>query len=401
MKFPLYPGFNPLRAVSGLLLAGCLLAFTACQRPEEFTPQGTELVAAPASQAVYASNTGGYANTVGAGTLAPVTVTNLSELQAAFRNGKRHIVVSGHISGGAVPLTFTFASTAWNNTTIEGAPGGRAVLNNIQLKFSGERLPAGTNIMNLIIRNISFYGSIPALQALPPSETDNSVPGAHAGIGYLGVSFRRCSNVWFDHCSIFNTSDNLWCATLLSDYITVSYCHFYFTRDWVEMSPNPMWNYTTSYRPLADMRLCAVLGAAASDSYTYGGRKLHITLHHNRFGPLLRGRPLCRGYVHFYNNYFDNGMPGGNQLNAIQVGSGGKVYSEGNYFYQTVRTNLIGLDDATYPAYTFAERDNVYNTSSRGVMGAAWPSYSPVPYSYELQAASTIPDVVQSAAGPR
>lgn len=342
---------------------------------------------------------GGYSTATGS-TAAAVTVTTLAQLQSAISNGSHHIIVSGNIYGGAVPLTFTFSTTGWNNTTIEGASGGGAVLQNIQLKFDGELLSTGTNITNIVVKNITFYGNIPSLQALPSSETDISVSGNHSGVNYLGVSFRRCTNVTLDHCTIYNTSDDLWCATLVSDNVTISYCHFYFTTTWLNMNPNPNWNWVGTYQPLADERLCAVIGKDYTDSYTYGTQKLHITMHDNWFGPLLKGRPLCRGYVHFYNNYFDNSTSGSGQYNAIQIGSGSKVYSESNYFYLTNQTNQIGLDDNTHTAYTFCERNNTYNTSSIGVSGAAWPGTSPVPYSYTAGAASTVPSSVQNNAGP-
>jgi len=376
------------------------LLFSACQK-QSTTPAAVKNP--PPSLAAEAKvadiGTDGYSTATGS-TASAVTVTTLSQLQTAFNNGSHHIIISGNIYGGAVPLTFTFSTTGWNNTTIEGASGGQAVLQNIQLKFDGELLATGTNIQNIVVKNITFYGNIPSLQALPSSETDISVSGNHSGVNYLGVSFRRCTNVSMDHCTIYNTSDDLWCATLASDDLTISYCHFYFTSSWLNMSPNPSWNWIGTYQPLADERLAAVLGQNYSDSYTYGTQKLHITIHDNWFGSLMKGRPLCRGYVHFFNNYFDNGTACSGQYNAIQIGSGCKVYSESNYFYQTVNTNQLGFDDGTHTAYTFCERNNDYNTTSVGVSGAAWPGSSPVPYSYTVVAASTVPSSVQTNAGP-
>jgi pectate lyase len=381
------------------LLSAAVLLFSACNKQAVTVTQPN--FASKAINTSFSSTvSGGYSTATGAGSLAAVTVTTLAQLQTAFNNGSRHIIISGNIYGGSVPLTFTFSTTAWNNTTIEGASGGGAVLQNIQLKFDGELLATGTNIENILVKNITFYGNIPALQALPASETDISVSGNHSGVNYMGVSFRRCTNVWLDHCTIYNTSDDLWCATLASDNLTISNNHFYFTTTWLNMSPNPSWNWVGSYQPLADERICAVIGANYTDSYTYGTQKLHITLHDNWFGPLMKGRPLCRGYEHFYNNYFDNSTTGSGQYNAIQIGSGSKVYSESNYFYQTYQTNQLGFDDSSHTAYTFCEQNNQYNTSSQGVVGAAWPGTSPVPYTYSVLSTSNIPNSVQTNAGP-
>lgn len=118
-------------------------------------------------------------------------MTTLAELQAAVNAKNHHIIIRGKIYGGPKLTTLNFSSTAWNNITIEGAAGGGAALQNIQLKFSGENLPAGTNIQNVVIRNISFSGNVGDLQALPDQVegTSNNI-----GINYVGVSLRRISN---------------------------------------------------------------------------------------------------------------------------------------------------------------------------------------------------------------
>ena len=71
--------------------------------------------------------TGGFSTATGSGAPA-TTVTTLAQLRAAVAASRHHIVVDGAIYGGPVPVTILFGSTAWNDTTIEGAPGGKAVL---------------------------------------------------------------------------------------------------------------------------------------------------------------------------------------------------------------------------------------------------------------------------------
>lgn len=352
-----------------------------------------------------AASTGGYATATGSSDTA-VTVTTLAELQSAFNNGKHHIIIKGNIYGGSSLTTLTFASTSWNNVTIEGASGGGAVLQNIQLKFSGELLPAGTNIENIVIKNITFYGNITDLQNL----SGTAIQPGGTGTNYLGLSFRRTSNVWVDHCTIYNTSDDLMSISKASDNVTVSYSHFYFTSSWMNMNPNPLWNWVGTNQDLASERLAMVIGANASDSYTYGGGKLHVTMHHNWFGPYMKGRPLMRGFVHLYNNYFDNSTtPSGTnsqgssqqQYNANQIGSGSVIYSEGNYFYKTNQSNQIGLDSSG-DAYSFYERNNTYNaTTGTSAAGASYPGSLPFPYSYTPDSAANVPNIVQTNAGPK
>lgn len=145
-------------------------------------------------------------------------------------------------------------------------------------------------------------------------------------------------------------------------------------------------------------------------SYAYGGNKLHVTMHHNWFGPYMKGRPLMRGFVHLYNNYFDNSTaPSGTnaagysqqQYNANQIGSGSVIYSESNYFYKTNQSNQIGLDSSG-DSYSFFERNNYYNsTTGTSSTGASYPSSLPFGYSYSAESVSSVPNDVQANAGPK
>lgn len=351
-----------------------------------------------------AVNTGGYSTATGS-TSSAVTVTNLEELENAFAQKKHHIIISGTINGGSSLKTFTFADTGWNNTTIEGKAGTNPTLENIQLKFSGELLPEGTNINNVVIKNINFRGKISDLQKLSGKEI---LPGG-SGTNYLGISLRRTTNAWIDHCTIFDTSDDLMSIALKSDYVTVSYCHFYFTNDWINMNPNPIWNWVGANQDLASERLAMVIGANKNDSYEYGGNKLHVTMHHNWFGPNIKGRPLMRGYVHLYNNYFDNSTtPDGTnsrgssqkQYNANQIGSGSVIYSESNYFYKTNQSNQVGLDSSS-DKYSFYEKNNYYNaTTGNSVSGTYFGSKS-FGYSYSPDSVYNVPNIVQANAGAK
>jgi pectate lyase len=360
------------------------------------------------SKAKANSTTGGYSSATGSSDTA-VTVTTLAQLQNAFNAGNHHIIISGNIYGGSSLTTLTFASTSWNNTTIEGAAGTTPVLQNIQLKFDGELLPTGTNIQNIVVKNITFYGNITDLQNMTSSGP---------GINYEGISFRRVTNAWVDHCTIYNTSDDLFSIALQSDLLTVSYCHFYFTSTWLNMNPDPIWTWPSGTSgDLATERLAAVFGVNLSDSNNTTGA-LHITLHHNWFVPNMKGRPLVRGFVHAYNNYFDNSTtPSGNnaagysqtQWNAFQIGSGGTIYSESNYYYKTNNSVMIGLDNTGDP-YNYVANPNGPDTfdqtthtnqsydapSSTLTWSTPWSSY----YTVTPEAASLVPNDVQAHAGP-
>ncbi|WPC76382.1 hypothetical protein [Vibrio porteresiae] len=356
-----------------------------------------------------AADTGGFATTTGGDSATATTVTTLAELEAAITAGSHHIIIDGTIYGGSTLTTLTFATTDWNNTTIEGASGGKAVLENIQLKFDGEMLTTGTNIENIKIANITFRGNISDLQALPTQVygTSNDV-----GINYEGVSLRRITNAYITHCTFYDASDDLMSVTLSSDDVTISYNHFYFTDDWVSMSPDPVWNWVGYNTDLAGERLAMVIGANYSDSYVATGY-LHVTLHHNWFGPNLRGRPLYRGWVHQYSNYFDNSTaPSGyntaedgnsytkQQYEALQVNSGSVVYSESNYFYRTNYTNKVSTDSSGYD-YRFYEQNNVYSQTTGTSSSGDDYSSDLSDYSYTVTSASNVPSVVKASAGPQ
>jgi len=363
-----------------------------------------------AGLAAQAAETGGFATTMGGDDKKAVVVSTLSELKDAVDSGKHHIVVRGHIYGGPQLTTLNFNSTDWNNTTIEGEAGGKAALENIQLKFNAEKLPAGTYIENIKVANLTFFGRITDLQAMPQQVFGTD---AKDGINYLGVSLRRINNVLITHCAIYDTSDDLMSATQASDNITLAYNHFYFTDEWVKMEPDPVWNWVGKFQNLSNERLTMVIGMNPKDSFEVTG-KLHATLHHNWFGPNLRGRPLLRGWVHAYSNYFDNSTtPKGKrpaadgnvyansqQYNALQIGSGGTIYSESNSFFKTNVSHQIGLDKPT-DNYQFFERDNVYaQTTGASAEGKPFTAID-VKYAYKATPAAEVPEAVKASAGPQ
>lgn len=353
---------------------------------------------------IYAdTNSGGFSNATGSAE--PVTVVrNINDLENAFNQHKHHIVISGSIYGGSKPKTFTFQDTSWNNTTIEGQNGSNPSLINIQLKFDGEMLPANQSISNIVVKNISFKGNIPDLQKL--SGTD-IIPGG-TGTNYEGVSLRRINNATITHNNFYDMSDDLFSISLSSDNITVSNNHFWFTTQWLNMNPNPNWNWIGDWHDLATERLTMVIGANGGDSYDKT-QKLHVTLHDNWFGPNLKGRPLLRGYVHAYNNYFDNSSaPNGNnssgfsqqQYNALQIGSGSKILSENNNFFKTNNSHLIGLDNKE-DGYRFLDLNNIYTgvTGSNAKSNANRNEFV-FPYNYKLIDNNKLNKIIPNTAGP-
>ena len=265
-------------------------------------------------------------------------------------------------------------------------------------------LPANQSISNIVVKNISFKGNIPDLQKL--SGTD-FIPGG-TGTNYEGVSLRRINNATITHNNFYDMSDDLFSISLSSDNITVSNNHFWFTTQWLNMNPNPNWNWIGDWHDLATERLTMVIGANGGDSYDKT-QKLHVTLHDNWFGPNLKGRPLLRGYVHAYNNYFDNSSaPNGNnssgfsqqQYNALQIGSGSKILSENNNFFKTNNSHLIGLDNKA-DGYRFLDLNNIYTgvTGSNAKSNANRNEFV-FPYNYKLIDNNKLNKIIPNTAGP-
>ena len=98
-----------------------------------------------------------------------------------------------------------------------------------------------------------------------------------------------------------------------SNYITVSYCKFYYTN-----SKNPH-------------RFYGLIGSGAANHPEDFGT-LKVTYHYCWFGDLVYERMprLVYGQVHIYNNYYSCK---GN-LYSIGVGSYGSALIESNYFQQ-------------------------------------------------------------------
>ncbi len=97
-------------------------------------------------------------------------------------------------------------------------------------------------------------------------------------------------NVWVDHCTFYNCTDGSVDVTKGADYVTVSWCKFYY-------APVPPGTVTHQFVNLI----------ASSDTDNPGGAQYHVTFHHNWYSDYCRERmPSVRfGRVHVFNNYYD------------------------------------------------------------------------------------------------
>lgn len=192
----------------------------------------------------YATQNGG---TTGGGNATPITVSTVSEFKAAVGDTTpRVIVVNGRLNVGNVQIR--------SNKTIVGADTSAGL-------YGGTIRVEGSNY---IFQNLTFG---------PASGDVLEISGA--------------TNVFIHKCEFYDSTDELCSIVRQADYITVSWCKFYFSDP--------------------DSHSYAHLIGNGDDVIADRG-KLHVTLHHNWYAEGVRGRmPRVRfGHVHIYNNYYNS-----------------------------------------------------------------------------------------------
>lgn len=135
--------------------------------------------------------------------------------------------------------------------------------------------------------------------------------------------------------------------------------------------------------------------------------KLRVTYHHNWWAQNVDQRMprVMYGEGHIYNNFYNS--PG----NSVCVGFGsyGSVLLQNNYFKDVKNPHQFMYDVYAYAEASGNTYDNVSGAKdtgkkgSRDAAGNEGATANPVkpPYSFSLDAASAVPDLVKRCAGPR
>ncbi|KAK6514721.1 hypothetical protein TWF281_004917 [Arthrobotrys megalospora] len=295
----------------------------------------------------FASAAGG---TTGGGNASPITVADADALRAAAKaSGARVILVKGTITvNGAVSVA--------SDKTIRGLDDKATIIGGFDMN----------GVSNIIIKNLNIQ-----------------VKGA-----VDGIASRKSHHIWYDHLNIWDASDGLLDITQESDYQTVSWCKFWYSSS------------------SADHRLASLVGSGGGDHPEDEG-KLHVTYHHNWWAQNVNERMprVMYGEGHIYNNFYNS--PG--NAYCIGFGSYGSVLIQNNYF-----KSVNDPHEFMYDVYAYAAAEgNVYDSTtgkkdtgkkgSRNVGGQEWATADPVkpPYSFTLDSAQGIPDLVKRCAGPR
>ncbi len=202
---------------------------------------------------------------------------------------------------------------------------------------------------NVIISNLTISGS---------TEDD------------IGIHYS--THIWIDHCTLVDAPDGEIDITQSSDYLTISWCKFYYTKDLGHNFVN-------------------LIASSDSDS----GSQYHITFHHNWWSTLCMERmPRVRfGRVHSYNNY--RSAAGNNY--CVGVGNDCQILLENDYF--------DGVNNAWKNYSSSGHQGLIHWNSGNVFVNTTVPTWAPnstvftPPYSYTLGAGSGVKASVTAGAG--
>ena len=304
---------------------------------------------------------------------------------ASLTDGNVPYTITGGSSGATVIATdeTTFKSYATSSlpyvilvpTTITMTRGSQVVSlqSNKTIVGIGSNpgINGGFNISgksNIIVRNLNIWYE-DAAQGCDDPSTD-------------GITVQSGSqHIWIDHCNFFDSPDGLVDPTKQSNYITISWCKFYYT---------PTGENTCH-------RNCNLVGSSDSDTADRG--KLKETFHHNWWGTNCNGRmPRVRfGQVHVFNNYYSN-LQSGSYCHGVGVEC--QIRVENNYY------NAVPNPWADYSPDGYIQGKIGWNTGNV-FYNCSVPTWAPndyatiftPPYSYTLDAASNINTIVPNGAG--
>jgi pectate lyase len=192
-----------------------------------------------------------------------------------------------------------------------------------------------------------------------------------------GVSIKeRITHVFVTQCTIYDCWDGLLDIARRSDWVTVSWCKFYFT------SPN-----TNNDR---------VSLVGNTDSSGDEGT-LHVTFHHNWFGDNCMQRiPSVRyGRAHIYNNYYN--CPG--NIYCVWSRIQAECLIENNYFKDVYDPYVNNRDGAPVAEWgKIGASGNILDNCTGTVHAGDDTVFTP-PYAYTLDGGADMPVIVQWRAG--
>lgn len=336
-------------------------------------------------QGFAASYSDGLDTTMGGGSAEPVIVTTMAQFKNAVSGTTpRVVVVSGQIisMSSGTKKGGGYAIDIGSNKTIVGMDDNAELYGGINLKGSS----------NVIISNLNIHGVWPYTG---PSDTIN-IDSSH--------------HIWLNHLNVWNSKDGNLDIKTGADYITVSWCKFWYEDvvcEWETTESTTDKNVTykqgeTAYAKNHGHRLSCLIGSGAGDHDDTDMGKFHITYHHNWFADYVNERMprVMYGRAHVYNNYYTCS----NNLYCIGADSYASVLIENNYFSNVKNPHQFSYPNGAFPASIVARGNKYDNTSGKKDNGqkiAASPVkvFETTTYNYNLNNADDIPEVVKQYAG--
>lgn len=291
----------------------------------------------------------GRATTTGGGTATVVRPANATELQAYAGDATPRVI---EISGSFAVPRLTLAS----NKTLVGVGEDTTILGGISIRGT-----AGAFVENVVVRNLKIH-------AASAERLD-------------GIEISYAHHVWIDHVEIWDAVDGNLDIVHGSDFVTVSWCKF-----WYSDAP-----------PDASGRYANLIGHSDDNDIEDMGA-LRITFHHNWWADRVAERmPRLRfGKVHLFNNYYSSA---GN-TNGIAVGIHGSVLIENSVFQDIRNPHYFNSPSDESTAY-ITVRGNQYTNASGTQRSGGGGTALTVPYAFVSDAVSTVAERVRAGAGPR
>jgi len=309
---------------------------------------------------------GGITTTTGGGNATPQTVTSVSALNSAAGGSNAAVIyVSGVLPNGSIKVG--------SNKTIVGICGA---------EIHGHVDVVGSS--NVIIRNIKIVGYAVGNCALDP-DYDSSV-GCSSGND--AVTVEKGTHIWFDHDDISDGTDGNLDITVAADYVTVSWTKFHYTT----RTDNSGSDSTGA----SGHRYSNLVGGSDNSSGDVG--KLNVTWHHNWWADkVVERQPRVRyGKNHVFNNLYTST---GDDY-CVRAGMDAQLLVENNAFVGVASPQQFNSTADQGTSYITANNNLYSGTSGSQSTGGGGTPFTSPPYSYTMDAASSVQSAAQSGAGP-
>lgn len=254
--------------------------------------------------------------------------------------------------------------------------------------YGGLKINNGSNV---IVSNLNIHGVWPYTG---PGDTLEVADSHH---------------VWLNHLSIWNSKDGNLDIKTGADYITVSWCKFWYEDVVCEWDTTDGTQNNREYKKgdtaLAKNhghRLSCLIGSGAGDHDDTDMDKLHVTYHHNWFADFVGERMprVMYGRAHVYNNYY---TCSGN-LYCIGVDSYASVLIENNYFKNVRNPHQFAYPENQKLGAAIVERGNSYDNVI-GMKDSGQKNdkeiffFNNAAYDYHRNTAEQVPALISKYAG--